>query len=63
MNLSDQVAARLAEFPPEGEATDQALRDADRMADQFKDVLPKTFSVPMERFYGLPAFQKDLISG
>ena len=37
----------------------QRIRRAEKLAEKFKHVKPETYSVPMERFYGLPEPQSD----
>ena len=34
------------------------LKKAEEMADKYDDIRPKTYAVPMERFYGLPSYSK-----
>ena len=34
------------------------LKKAEEMADKYDDIRPKTYAVPMERFYGLPVYSK-----
>lgn len=34
------------------------VRRAERLSDKFKDVRPETYSVPIERFAGLPSRPK-----
>lgn len=36
----------------------KALREAEMLADRYSDIQPDTYSVPMEKFFGLPAFYK-----
>ncbi len=38
-------------------AMDEALREAERLADMFEEVKPQSYVVPIERFVGMPVFQ------
>ena len=37
----------------------QHIQRAEKLSDKFKDVEPETYSVPMEKYFGLPAHQTD----
>ena len=37
----------------------ESIRRAEMLSDKFHDVKPKTYSVPMERFIGIPAFHNE----
>lgn len=58
MTLVQKVEKLVEQAAKEEQQRDQALRDAEALADRYKDVQPRTYSVPMEKFLGLPAFSK-----
>ena len=35
------------------------IKRAEKMAEKFKHIEPETYSVPMEKFFGLPSFRND----
>ena len=39
--------------------TNENIRKAELLADKYSHVQPKTYSVPMERFAGLPEFHNE----
>lgn len=58
-SLGDRIERLLNETSLD---PNEANREAERMADLFADVEPQPFSIPMERFYGLPSYQfKDAV--
>ncbi|MGU9977824.1 MAG: hypothetical protein ACNYNY_03960 [Candidatus Oxydemutatoraceae bacterium WSBS_2016_MAG_OTU14] len=36
-----------------------AIENAEKLADEYKDVKPQSFCIPMERFHGLPTFHNE----
>lgn len=52
MSLTDKVRETLAAQLAGGNLHD-AIADAERMADQFADVKPTPYIVPIERFVGM----------
>lgn len=58
-NLTEQVLKIIDSVEASSMAeNDKALRDAEALAEKYKDVRPAPFAVPMEKFFGLPAFSK-----
>lgn len=58
MTLSQKVERLVDQAAKDDVYKDRALRDAEMLADRYKDVQPKTYSIPMEKFHGLPAYSK-----
>jgi|688.fasta_scaffold2437617_2 hypothetical protein len=58
MTLVQRVEKLREQIAADDQVREKALEDAEALSDLFKDVKPKTYSVPMERFLGLPAFSK-----
>ena len=54
----DLVEERRTQISQTEDNRTKALRDAENMADQFSDVRVETYSIPIERFLGLPVFQE-----
>jgi len=61
MTLTGKVLERLKEADDQL-STKEHIRRAEKLAEKFKDVEPESYSVPMERYYGLPAFEQDKIA-
>jgi hypothetical protein len=60
MTLRETVESLIKNLPaenPEFELSN-ALREAEKLADQFAEVKPVPYNIPMERFAGLPYFVK-----
>ena len=60
MTLAGKVLEKLMEADDQI-STKEHIRRAEKLADKFKDVEPESYSVPMEKYYGLPAFEKNKI--
>lgn len=58
MTLVQRVEKLVEQAAKEEESRDRAIRDAEALADKYEDVRPRTYSVPMEKFLGFPAFSK-----
>lgn len=58
MSLVEKVEALLKEDKTDAKKS-EALKRAEKLADKYESVRPQTFSVPMERFYGFPAFETE----
>ncbi len=52
MSLTDQVREAIASIETAADH-DEALRRAEMLADQFADVKPAPFAIPIERFVGM----------
>ena len=52
MGLTEQLRAALAANEPHNSLSG-ALADAERMSDQFSDVQPTPYIVPIERYVGM----------
>ena len=61
MTLVKTVEEKLKKLEAGAELVelDGALAEAERMADQFSDVKPETYSVPIERYAGIPVFRQE----
>lgn len=59
MSLTREVERRLEELEKLEASKAKALRDAEALADRFENVRPKTYSLPMERYLGLPDFHNE----
>ena len=57
-NMVDQIKKRLEKVEKTDDQRAKALREAEMLADRYSDIQPDTYSVPMEKFFGLPAFYK-----
>ena len=53
MKLTEKVQAAINGNESLG-ALAGALADAERMADLYSEIKPTPFSIPIERYYGLP---------
>lgn len=60
MTLTKKVEELLVQVNDNDDGGDKAkeLRKAEEMADQYDDIRPKTYAVPMERYLGLPMYSK-----
>ncbi|GGE39207.1 hypothetical protein [Actibacterium pelagium] len=59
MGIIKDVQGCLAQVPePDFYDLEAALAEAERMADEFADVRPQTYIVPIERFAGLPIYKE-----
>jgi hypothetical protein len=58
MTLAEEVEKLVDQLAKEDANRDRALEDAEALADRYKDIKPKTYAVPMEKFLGFPAFSK-----
>lgn len=52
MTLTDKVQERVAKLPGES-LENNALMEAERLADMFADIKPTPYSVPIERYVGM----------
>ena len=61
MSILDEVHASLRNTNAvvDTTASDNALREAERMADLFSDVKPQPYVVPIQRFIGVPVLNKS----
>lgn len=59
MGVLRNVKEKLRNHPDVDIELDEALREAERLADVFEEVKPQPYVVPIERFAGLPVFQRD----
>ena len=59
MTLTEKVSELLDQVHSNDDS-DKAkeLKKAEELADKYDDIRPKTYAVPMERFYGLPVYSK-----
>lgn len=58
MTLAEKIRARMQEAEDQMSVKEH-IRRAERLSEKFKDVEPESYSVPMEKYYGLPAFQTE----
>lgn len=55
MSLVDKVKEKLANLPKENEISeDEALQEAERLSELFKDVTPKPFYITTDYLFGVP---------
>lgn len=59
MTLAEKVEKLVGEFAKNDINREKALQDAEMLADMYHDIRPVPYAVPMEKFFGLPAFSKD----
>ena len=53
MELTEKVKSILKDIEGSDQALPKALEEAEKLADQFADVKPVPYIVPIERFVGL----------
>ncbi len=53
MKLTEKVQAAIDGNKGAG-TLEGALADAERMSDMYSEIKPTPFSIPIERYYGLP---------
>ena len=58
MNMEKQILD-LIEKSESQVSGKEHIKRAEKLAEKFKHVEPETYSVPMEKFFGLPSFQND----
>jgi hypothetical protein len=58
MSLVKRVEKIIEEAAKQEVNRDKALQEAEALADKYAAVRPQTYSVPMEKFLGFPAFSK-----
>lgn len=54
MKIAEKVLDRIDEAKKQIVELEGALAEAERLADQFADVKPIPYSIPIERYYGMP---------
>lgn len=59
MSLVERVEALVKDVDTAAKDKSGAIENAEKLADKYRDVKPKSFSIPMERFHGLPAFHSE----
>ena len=59
MSLVREVRQRLEKTRMSTVDLDEALLEAERLSDLFREVKPQPYVVPVERFAGLPVFRRD----
>lgn len=58
MTLSDRIEKTLKATQEGNLAEKEALREAERLADEYADIVPKNDFVSPEKYMGLPVFTK-----
>lgn len=58
MSLLSKVAECIEQAEGGQLENDEELLRAERLADQYKDIKPVPFDIPIERFCGLPAYSE-----
>jgi len=56
MSLVQKVEALVRDAETTTKKKSEAIEKAEKLADKFRDVKPQSYSIPMERIHGLPAF-------
>ncbi len=59
MSLVKKVEALVRDIDTATKEKSDAIENAEKLADKYKDVKPQLFYVSMERFHGLPAFRNE----
>jgi len=59
MNIALLVEGRLKAIGEQGIENNKALADAERMADEYSDIKPVPYIVPMEKYIGLSFERRD----
>lgn len=63
MSITDDVEKLLSDVEENNKNINSAaLEEAERMANEFSEIKPVPYVVPIERYVGLPVFEKTTLN-